>query len=164
MRTIKKSKIALLIILSLCVILPTVSAKRKTMVRILTVPHPTEFLQYDNSVTLKNGHKKVDVCYKFMWLAEDTTYLGYALQYVTGIDKGDQAMLHGYGVFTSEILGKPGTITYKIGNNYDADWFFWADRLSLVEGTGYFAGLKGQGVLNFELFAFEFYLDYDPWA
>ena len=72
-------------------------------------------------------------------------------------------MLHGYGVFYSTDAEKPGTITYTIGNNYDADGF-WAARLKIVEGTGYFEGVKGQGVLNFDLFAFEFYLDSDPWA
>ena len=156
-------KIALILLLSLCMILPTVSAKRKVFVRVYTVPDFADFVQYDNSVELKNGHIKVDRCYKFFWVAEDGTLLGYAYQYVYGIDKGDQAMLHGYGVFYSELVDKPGTITYKIGNNYDADGF-WAGRLSLVEGSGYFEGLKGQGDLNFDLFAFEFYLDYDPWA
>ena len=163
MNKTQTKKIALILLLSLCMILPTVSAKRKTFVRVYTVPDFDDFVQYDNSVALKNGHIKVDICYKFFWYAEDWTYLGYAYQYVSGIDKGDQAMLHGYGVFYSELLDKPGTITYKIGNNYDADGF-WAGRLSLVEGTGYFEGLKGQGDLNFDLFAFDFYLDYDPWA
>lgn len=162
MRKIQSKKIALVLFLCLCMILPTVSAKRKTLVRVYTVP-AEDFIQYDYSVELQNGHIKVDMGYKFDWIAEDGTYLGYALQYVHGIDKGDQAMLHGYGIFYSEIDDKPGTILYIIGNNYDADGF-WADRLSLVEGTDYFEGLKGQGDLNFELFAFEFYLDYNPWA
>ena len=141
---------------------PITSAKRKTRVRVFT---PFDSPLYDHSVTLPNGHIKVDKGFKFTWIAEDgVTVLGYADQYVLGIDKGDQAMLRGYGVFTSTIADKLGTITYTIGNNYDADNVFWAGRLKIVDGTGYFEGLKGQGELIFELMAFDLYLDYDPWA
>lgn len=163
MKTMNKTRLALILLVSLCIILPTASAKRKTFVRVYTVPDFADFVQYDNSETLSNGHVKVDIGYKFFWIAEDGTNLGYAYQYIVGIDKGDQAMLHGYGVYYSTLDGKPGTITYKLGNNYDADGF-WAGRLSIKEGTGYFEGVKGQGVLNFDIFAFEFYLDKDPWA
>jgi len=53
---------------------------------------------------------------------------------------------------------------YKIGNNWAPPDIFWAGRLSIREGTEYFEGIKGQGELNFEIFAFELYLDYDPGA
>lgn len=167
MKYLKRTRLAMALILSLCLLTPTVYAKRKVHVRVYTVP-AADFVQYDDSEEMPNGFTKVDVCYKFNWLDEEMNYLGYALQYVTGITKSgsgnDFSALHGYGVFYSEVEDKPGTITYKIGNNYAPPDIFWADRLSIREGTGYFEGIKGQGELNFEIFAFELYLDYDPWA
>ena len=105
MKTMNKTRLALILLISLCIILPTASAKRKTFVRVYTVPDFEDFVQYDNSETLSNGHIKVDIEYKFFWIAEDDTNLGYALQHIVGIDKGDQAMLHGYGVYYSTLDG-----------------------------------------------------------
>ena len=167
MKYLKRTRLAMALILSLCLLTPTVYAKRKVQVRVYTVP-AADFVQYDDSEEMPNGFTKVDVCYKFNWLDAEMNKLGYALQYVTGITKSgsgnDFSALHGYGVFYSEVEGKPGTITYKIGNNWAPPDIFWADRLSIREGTEYFEGIKGQGELNFEIFAFELYLDYDPWA
>lgn len=169
MRYLKRTRLALAIILALCLFTPTVYAKRKVHVRVFTVPDFDDFVQYDHSEMLPNGFIKVDVCYKFFWFDDEMNYLGYAYQYVTGVTKvgsgNDFSALHGYGVFYSEVDGKPGTITYKIGNNWKAETnTYWAGRLSIRDGTGYFEGLKGQGELNFEIFAFELYLDHDPWA
>jgi hypothetical protein len=170
MNKLNRTRLALIIVLVLCMLVPTVSARRKTHVKIFTVPDFDDFVQYDNSVVLKNGHVKVDQCIKFFWIAEDNTVLGYALQYVTGVNKGDQAMLHGYGVFYSTLEGKPGTITYKIGNVWQPndpenpfDDVYWGAHLKICGGTDYFSDLNGQGELNFEEFAFEFYLNYNPW-
>jgi hypothetical protein len=169
MRYLKRTRLALAIILALCLFTPTVYAKRKVHVRVFTVPDFDDFVQYDHSEMLPNGFIKVDVCYKFFWFDDEMNYLGYAYQIVTGVTKvgsgNDFSALHGYGVFYSEVDGKPGTITYEIGNNWKAETnTYWAGHLSIRDGTGYFEGLKGQGELNFEIFAFELYLDYDPWA
>ena len=167
MRKMKRTRLALTFFVALCLLAPTVYAMRKVHVRVYTVPG-NNFVQYDNSEPMPNGFSKVDVCYNFSWLDKDMNYLGYALQYVKGVAKAgsgnDFSALHGYGVYHSDVDGKPGTITYKVGNNWAAPDVFWADRLKIVEGTGYFEGIKGQGELNFEIFAFELYLDYDPWA
>lgn len=116
---------------------------------------------------MPNGFTKVDVCYNFSWFDKDMSYLGYALQYIKGVAKtgsgNDFSALRGYGVFYSEIEGKSGTITYKIGNNWAPPDVFWAGRLKIDEGTGYFEGIKGQGELNFEIFAFELYVNFNPW-
>ena len=169
MKKINRTKLALILLLTLCILVPTSSAKRKTMVKIITMPD-FDFIPIDNSEVMPNGFVDVDICYKFFFYAEDMTYLGYAYQYITGITKENLQMLHGYGVFTSEIDGKPGTITYKIGNIYQpndpedfTDDVYWGGHLKICSGTDYFEGLKGQGVLNFEEFVFELYLDYNPW-
>ena len=161
-----KTRLVLAILLSMFIFTPAVYANRKVHVRVYTVPGD-DFVQYDHSELMPNGFTKVDVCYNFSWFDEDWNYLGYALQYIEGIAKAgsgnDFQALHGYGVFYSEVDGKPGTITYKIGNNWAPPKTFWAARLSIRDGTEYFEGLKGQGELNFESFAFELYLDYNPW-
>ena len=147
MRYIKRTRLAMAVILSLCLLTPTVYAKRKVHVRVYTVP-AVDFVQYDYSEEMPNGFTKVDVCYKFKWLDDEMNHLGYALQYVTGVTKSgsgnDFSALHGYGVFSSDVEGKPGTITYKIGNNWAPPDTFWAGRLSIREGTEHFEGLKGQ--------------------
>ncbi len=162
------------IILTLCILTPTVYAKRKVHVRIFTVPDFEDFVQYDKSEEMQNGFMKVDVCYKFFWFDDEMNYLGYAYQYIVGVTKSgsgnDFSALHGYGVLYSDVEGKPGTIIYKIGNIWKpndpldpTDDVFWGGHLRICDGTDYFDGLKGQGVLNFDEFAFELYLDYDPW-
>jgi hypothetical protein len=170
----KRTRLALTFFVALCLLAPTVSAKRKELVIIYTVPDFDDFVQYDYSEEMPNGFIKVDICYKFFWLDEDMNHLGYALQYIEGITKvgsgNDLSALHGYGVFYSEVDGKPGTITYKIGNiwkpNDPDDPFddeFWGGHIKFYGGTDYYDGLKGQGELNFNIFAFELYLDYNPW-
>ena len=175
MRVKNRTGIALIIILTLCILIPTVSARRKIQVKIRTVPLLPNPVVDDQSIEMPNGFTKVNICYKFFWYDYDGYYLGYVLQYITGITKtgsgNDFSSLHGYGVFTSEDADKIGTITYTIGNihkpNDPLDPFddeFWGGHLKVCEGTGYFEGLKGQGVLNFSEMLFELYLDYNPWG
>ena len=166
MKDQNRIKLALTIVLVLGMLVPTVSARRKTLVKIRTIPGDN-FVQYDDSEYMPNGFTNVDVCYNFSWYDYDWNYLGYALQYITGITKtgsgNDFSSLHGYGVFYSEVDGKPGTITYKIGNIFKPPSEFWGGHLKVCEGTEYFEGLKGQGLLNFDEFVFELFLDYNPW-
>jgi hypothetical protein len=154
-------------------LVPTVSARRKMLVKIMTAPD-FDFIPIDDSEEMPNGFTKVTICYRFFWYDLGMNKLGYAYQFITGITKtgsgNDLSSLHGYGVFYSEVDDKPGTITYKIGNiwksNNPLDPFddeFWGGHLKVYDGTEYFEGLKGQGVLNFEEFVFELYLDYNPW-
>ncbi|UCD45204.1 MAG: hypothetical protein JSV27_01490 [Candidatus Bathyarchaeota archaeon] len=172
MRLLKRSKLAIDLLLSLYLLTPAFSAfakKNQDPIIIHTVPDFDNFVLYENSEELPNGFIKVDVGYRFFWLDEESNMLGYAEQYITGIqripDKADgMVSLHGYGVFTSTITEKPGTITYTIGNNWlPATNEYFAGRLSIKGGTGYFEGIKGPGELNFETFAFELYVNFDPW-
>ena len=83
-------------------VLPVASARRKTYVKIYTVPDFDNFVVHDYSVDMPNGFKKVDVCNKFFWFDKDWNLLGYALQYVTGVEKigsgNDFSTLHRYGL------------------------------------------------------------------
>ena len=169
---LKRTGLAIALLLSLCLLTPTLSAyakKNQDPIIVYTVPDLENFVLYDYSVEMPNGFVKVDVGYRFFWLDEGFNMLGYAEQYVTGIqrtpDKADgMASLHGYGVFTSTIEGKPGTITYTIGNNWVPETGeIWAGRLSIKGGTEFFEGIKGPGELNFEIFAFELYTNFNPW-
>jgi len=163
-----KTRLVLAILLSMFIFTPAVYANRKVHVRVYTVLGD-DFVQYDDSEPMPNGFTKVDACYKFSWYDEDMNYLGYALQYIEGIAKAgsgnDFQSLHGYGVYYSEVEGITGTITYTIGNKWvPGTGEQWALRARIVEGTDDFDGIKGKIVLNSELFAFELYLDFNPWA
>ena len=170
----RKIRLVFALILALCMFTPAVYARRKVQVLVYTVPDFDNFVLYDNSEEMSNDFMKVDVGYRFFWYDAEWNLLGYAEQYVKGITKigsgNDFSPLRGYGVFHSTVDGKPGTIIYELGNvwkpNDPFDPFddeFWGDHLKISCGTEYFEGIKGQGVLNFEIFAFELYLDYNPW-
>lgn len=169
---LKRTGLAIALLLSLCLLTPTLSVyakKNQEPIVVYTVPNFANFVIYTNSEVMPNGFLKVDEGYRFFWYDEEFNMLGYAEQYVTGIqrtpDKADgMASLHGYGVFTSTDLGKPGTITYTIGNNWVTETNeMFAGRLSIKGGTGHFEGIKGPGELNFETFAFELYTNFNPW-
>ena len=167
-KRILERKLTLVLLFSVLLLVPIVSARRKVQVTVYTVPDFGDFVQYDNSVEMPNGFIDVDVGYKFFWIY-DGEIIGTAYQYVTGITKvgsgNDFSALHGYGVFYSTDTVKPGTISYMLGNIYrESDNTFWGGHLKVYGGTEYFDGLKGQGELNFEIFAFELFLDYNPWA
>ena len=102
MKSVNRTKLALAVLLALMLVLPVASARRKTYVKIYTVPDFDNFVVHDYSVDMPNGFKKVDVCNKFFWFDEDWNLLGYALQYVTGVEKigsgNDFSTLHGYGL------------------------------------------------------------------
>ena len=70
----KRMRLAFTIVIVMCLLAPTVSARRKVHVRVFTDPAP-DFLVYDHSEPMPNGFMKVDVCYKFSWLDTDTNYL-----------------------------------------------------------------------------------------
>jgi len=176
-----RKKLALIIILALCIIVPTASAKRKTLVEVYTVPAFVwgETFEFDiQNEPMPNGFTKVDMKLNFKWLSEpfnpsepDANIIGTAVQHVVGIRRTNGVeSLHGTGVYTSTVSGKQGTITYTIGNIWKpndpfdyGDDEYWGAHLKISSGTEYFDGLKGQGDLNFEEFAFELYLDYNPW-
>ncbi|MFH2110991.1 MAG: hypothetical protein ABIJ47_07005 [Candidatus Bathyarchaeota archaeon] len=168
---IKVTKLVTAVILSLCLLTPliSISAKRnQDPIIIYTVPDFDNFILYDYSEEMPNGFIKVDVGYRFFWYDEDFNLLGYAEQYIVGVKRvgkgNDFETLRGCGVFTSTIDDKPGTITYTIGNNWVTDTnIMWAGRLHIVGGTETFEGIKGPGKLNFELFAFELYVNFNPW-
>jgi hypothetical protein len=169
MRRLRRTGLAIALLLSLCLLTPTLSAYAKKNQDPIVIYTVFDGPLYDTSAEMPNGFLKVDMGIRFIWLDEGYNELGYAEQYVTGIQRtpdnaGGMASLHGYGVFTSTIVDKPGTITYTIGNNYYPDTMeFFAGRLSIKGGTEYFEGIKGPGELNFETFTFELYTNFNPW-
>jgi len=133
------------------------------------------FILENNPEEMPNGFYKVHQTLKFFWLsapydpgdpeANIANTMGTALQYVVGVGRTNGVeTLHGYGVYTSTISGKPGTITYTIGNNWNSGTGeMWAGRLRIVGGTDTFEDIKGPAELNFDLMAFELYLHENPW-
>ena len=83
----RKTRLNLTVIFVLCMLTPTVFAKRKVHVLVFTVPDFENFVLYDNSEEMPNGFIKVDIGYRFFWLDEGMNLLGYAEQYVKGITK-----------------------------------------------------------------------------
>ncbi len=174
----RRMSILLFVIVSLSLILPSISLlaqKNQDPILVYTVPAffwGEAFVLDDSSVEMPNGGVKVDMTLKFYWLSApydesdpDANILGTATQHVVGVRRANGVeSLHGSGVYTSTISGKPGTITYTIGNNWDGATEMWAGRLRIVEGTGTFEGIKGPAELNFELMAFELYLRDNPWG
>ena len=168
----------LVVILSLSLFLPSISVlgqKNQDPILVYTVPAfvwGEAFVIDDSSELMPNGFYKVDMTMKFYWLSApfdplnpDANILGSAIQHVIGVRRTNGVeTLHGYGVYTSTISGKPGTITYTIGNNWNpGTGEMWAGRLRIVGGTDTFKDIKGPAELNFDLMAFELYLHENPW-
>ena len=114
-------------------------------------------------IPLGNGNVKVIVEMEYDWeCSTNPEFNGHAYQYAEGISRQKEGglqfeTLSGYGIFTS--TGVEGTITYKIRNNYMLDWSrFWADRLTLWKGTGYFENIHGFGELDLSTFSFNLYI------
>ena len=51
----KRTRLALTFFVTLCLLAPTVSAKRKELVIVYTVPDFDDFVQYDDSEEMPNG-------------------------------------------------------------------------------------------------------------
>ena len=166
----ERARLVAAVILTLCLIMPlamTSAQKNQDPIIIYNVPHEY-FLIYNNNEEMPNGYYKVDIGYRFYWLDEEFNELGIAEQYIIGVKRTGKAKefesLRGYGIFVSNTPDKPGTITYTIGNHWDRETNeMWALRLRIVCGTESFEGIKGPGKLNIELFAFELYVNFNPW-
>jgi len=180
----RRMSTVLVVILSLSLLLPSIGVlgqKNQDPIRVYTVPAfvwEEDFILDDSSVEMRNGFYKVDQTLKFYWLSAPfnpsdpyANIMGYAIQHVVGVRRTNGVeTLHGDGVYTSTISGKPGTITYTIGNNWNPndpldpyDDEMWAGRLRIVGGTDTFKDIKGPAELNFDLMAFDLYLHENPW-
>lgn len=161
MKSVKKM-LAFMMLLSTCILFPNTLVYAQRNQDPVTIPcAPAEF--YDYSVMMPNGFMQVNWKIKFLWYYEGEE-IGYAWQYVTGIQRTDGvAMLRGYGVFTSTLSELPGTLTYTIGNNWDTTTGeIWAFRMRIVGGTDSYEGIKGTGTA--EAFPdFLLYLNFNPW-
>ena len=154
--------LVLLFLLSMCVLgSDTLVYAQRNQEPVIIPCAPAEF--HDYSVMMPNGFMKVNWEIKFFWYYEGNE-IGYAWQYVTGIQRTDGiAMLRGYGVFTSTLSELPGTLTYTIGNNWDMGTNeLWAFRMHIIGGTESFEGIKGTG--TDEAYPdFLLYLNFNPW-
>ena len=69
----------------------------------------------------------------------------------------------GYGVFTGTIDEKSGTVRYQI-KNIIPDGFFPGGKgtITILQGTGELAGIKGHGTLDFVNQNAEIYMHFEP--
>ena len=94
---------------------------------------------------------------------------GDVIQHYTMIVRTDEhgnslVTAQGKGVFTGEINGREGTLTYRISQVMSEDMLFAHGTTTILKGTGELKGIKGHGVLNFlsTPAQTEWYMHFDP--
>ena len=78
-------------------------------------------------------------------------------------EQGGMVTGDGYGVFTGTIDGKLGTVRYQMKNIIPGGVFTSGKgTITILQGTGELAGIKGHRTLDFMGPGFEIYMHFEP--